>query len=44
MLETPINVVVFNGFGVIETSPRGGQKEAFGHDIFDHISVIVKNH
>ena len=44
MLETLINTMVFNGFGVMEMTPQGGQKEAFGHDIFDQISLIVKNH
>ena len=44
MLETLINTMVFNTFGVMEMTPQGGQKEAFGHDIFDQISLIVKNH
>ena len=44
MLETHINTMVFNCFGVLKMTPQGGQKDAFGHDIFDQISLIVKNH
>ena len=44
MLETLINTYVLNGFGVMEMTPQGGQKEAFGYDIFDQISLIVENH
>ena len=44
MLETPINTMVFQCFGVLKMTPQGGLKDAFGHDMFDQISLIVENH
>ena len=44
MLETLINTMVFQCFGVLEMTAQGGQKEVFGYDIFDQISLIVKYH
>ena len=44
MLETLINTMVFQCFGVLKMTPQGGQKETFRHDIFGKNSLIVKNH
>ena len=44
MLETQINTLVFNGFGLLKMTSQGGQKDAFGYDMFDQISITVKNH